>query len=169
MAKFNIQFTDPDTGSEVLELLFSRLAPGSVSEVKTVRVRNVSGQVVSGVSNLPAVTLTGCRLVVRLITGIVDKTGLSAAVLARRCRDEQGNEAVDEKWVEARLAGVGSFKPIGGPYGNGASSANYLDVPDLDPNDTQDLEIRVNVPATPTTPDLARVRLGLAYPDPEAV
>ncbi|MGR3311131.1 MAG: hypothetical protein ACUZ77_10185, partial [Candidatus Brocadiales bacterium] len=92
-------------------------------------------------------TMTNCKLTTRLSNGTY--TGGI---------DEEGQEAIDEKWFEVKSDGVtgaditddaqASFTAIGGDPDVGG---NALSIGDIPPNNARHIHLRVNVPAIPTT------------------
>lgn len=149
----NVTFEEMPGPKALLELMWPNLKPGIVSATRTIRITNSSAS--------PAFTMTLVRLVVKPLHG---HFALSTNELGTFLwgTDEQGREAVGERWVEARV-GAAAFQAIGGAYGNGSLATNYLALANLAPAATVDIDLRVNVPANASTARFARVRLGLSY------
>jgi hypothetical protein len=92
-------------------------------------------------------TMTNCQLTTRLPNGLY--TGGT---------DEEGQEAIDEKWFEVKSDGVtgaditddaqASFTAIGGDPSVGG---NALSIGDIKVNNARHIHVKVNVPGSPTT------------------
>jgi hypothetical protein len=117
-----IRDTDDDAISSID---FGITEPGATSASVTIRVYNTG-------TETPADVVIGC-----LTTGW-NATG---------DRNSQGQEAVTEKWVQARV-GAGAFTAIGG---NPLTAGNVLSITPPAPGAYVDVELRQVIPATPTT------------------
>ncbi len=134
-----VKITDRATGDEVFALRFTPVAPGEEYPVKELNVENVSGQ-----------DLDNVRINVQLIKG-----GTSGG------ENEEGQEGVDEKWVEVRIP-PSAFKAIGGPYSDTDPVANYLDVGSVVTGGDFDLDVKAVLPASIDTVEIWYVRLGVS-------
>lgn len=143
MSYQKIRFSYVSGAGTVRSLVWPNVTVGTTGTAVQVRVQNVS--------SAPAVTLTSLRVFCKLVSG-----GFTGGL-------ELGSEAMSERWFEVRLLPAGAWKPVGGPFGGGDPAANYLDLPNLAPGASVDIEIRPSVPATPDTQRRAQVRLGVAY------
>ena len=139
----NVRITHRTSGATLLEIRWPNLSAGATGTEVPLRITNISAS--------PAVTLTNFRLAAKLITGIF--TGGS---------NEQGQEALDGKWIQART-GANPFQAIGGKYGTDGVAANYLALANLAAGAFVDVDVRVVLPAAPVTPRIARLRLGVSY------
>jgi hypothetical protein len=104
---------------------FGFLEAGETSSTVTIRVYNAG-------TESPTEILIGC------LTSGWNTTG---------DRNSQGQEAVTEQWVQARV-GAGAWTPIGG---SPLTPANVLSIAVPSPGAYTTVELRQVIPATPTT------------------
>ncbi len=126
--------------AQVTEFTWRNLAKGVTTSINTVLVKNVHASSTATLVRLGALLAHGA------FTGGTDA---------------QGQEALDEKWLQAKLTADSTWKPIGGPYGleEDGDPLNYLDLPDLVPGASVSVDVRVVIPVSPSTDRMARVRL----------
>lgn len=117
-----IRDTDDDNISSID---FGLIEPGATSSTVTIRIYNAG-------TESPTEILIGC------LTSLWSATG---------DRNSQGQEAVTEQWVQARV-GAGAWTPIGG---NPLTPANVLSIAVPAPGAYTTVELRQVIPATPTT------------------
>lgn len=144
MSYCNLTYTaPPGSGTPLYHVEFLNVRPGVITNVISLRIQNTGAA--------PAKNLTSCRLFAKCASGGYDGS------------EEAGKEMTDERWLEARISGVGAYQPIGGMHGGGAPTANYLAIPDLAPGDYVDIDLRLNVPVGAATAHTAAVSFGVAY------
>ena len=132
----------------VQELIFPQLSGGQTSATQTVFIQNFT-----------LGTIVGCRLAAKLLTGVVTGTP------GNPVDDENGAEVCSEKWLQARVMPAGAWTAIGGPYGPFDGAGNFLALGDIDPAVALEIQIRIVVPASFSTIQVARIRLGVGYLD----
>lgn len=131
----------------VQELIFPQLSGGETSPAQTIFLQNFT-----------LGTINGCRLAAKLLTGVVTGTPGNPA------SDKVGAEVCAEKWIQARIMPGGPWTPIGGPYGPFDGAGNFLDLGNIDPAVALEIQIRIVVPASFSTIQVARCRLGVGHP-----
>ncbi len=140
-----------DEGGASLEsIITGLLKTGAVSTVVPLRLWNAHGGVIA------------LKMVNVKITVALDNCGYSGGTYP------QGQEAVNGKWVELKSSGIigtgitddsqSAFTPIGGPPASGA-----LSIGDIPANSARIIFLRLNLPASPSTPFAATPHVLVSY------
>lgn len=166
-----VDFLAKADGTELRALTYPNLPLGAASAAQRVLV-----------SNLEAETITFVRMYAILATCEIASV---EAVLGGADVNLVGQEAMDERWLEARCIASGNtgsvnvnmaspsegsvpYVPIGGAYGLVAGGDDedpdsYLAIPDLDPGQVALVEVRVNLPASVTTERETHLAFGVSW------